>query len=160
MYCVKEVSRVENQPAFHWGINAPPPSCQWAWFSQAHPAVSGILPLLLSNSVTKYKIFEHVFKHYQLCPAPSVFVTFPFVLKLDPHKNISIKNSMGSLQTDSGWNSCIYGKSLPVPLPPFFGSVPKIKCQKCNWSQLLWNRLCHKTCFTLDTLWPCFGTSY
>lgn len=149
MYCLKEVSGVEIQPAFYWGIKAPPPSCQWAQLSQAHPAVSGILPLLLSNSVTKYKIFEHVSKHYQLCP---VFATFPFVLKLDPDKNIfPIKNSMGPLQSDSGLNSCIYVRVSPSP--PFFGPAPKIKCQKGNRSQLLWNRLCQsKGCFMLDTM--------
>lgn len=94
MYCTKEMSRIEIQPAFYWGIKAPPPCCQWAQFSQAHPAVSGILPLLLSSSVTKYKVFEHVFKHYQLCPA---LVTFPFVLKLDPEKHLLHQKFNGTL---------------------------------------------------------------
>ena len=50
--------------------------CQplWAGLGQALPAGPAILLLLLSNSVTKYRIFELVFKHYQLS---SVLVNIP-----------------------------------------------------------------------------------
>lgn len=95
-------------------------------------------PCCVRNSSTiaqqlgyKVKIFERVFKHYQLCP---VFVTFPFDLKVDPDI-FSIKNSMRPLQSDSGLNSRIYDKISPTPsffFSFFFGPAPKIKGQKGN----------------------------
>lgn len=139
--------------------------CQplWAGLGRALPAGSGILPLLLSNSVTKYRIFELVFKHYQLS---SVFVNIPLSWNWTPTQT-SFPSKIqrdpffpSKIQSDRGLDSSIYDK-IPHPLFFFFfGLAPKIKCQKGNPSQLLWNWLCQfKDCFTADTVWPCVCAS-